>query len=196
MRADAEERRARLLEAGREMFAEVGYDVPLEAIAERAGVGIATLYRNFPTRHDVKVALLEDGLARARAVLEELIDGVDADPANALARLSEMFVSLRLGSVIPIIVRDIDVLPEHLIAERRANLTMVGAVLDRAKAKGVVREDLTALDFFAGLAMIARPQPALAADPMVAGNISVDALTRRVLAIFLAGLRPDGTNLP
>jgi AcrR family transcriptional regulator len=190
------ERRTRLLEAGREMFADLGYDVPLEAIAERAGVGIATLYRNFPTRADLKVALMEDGLARSRRTLEVLLGEMDADPEDALAQLSSMFVSLRLGSLIPIIVRDIDVLPEHLIAERRANLVMVGEVIDRAKAKGVVREDLTAVDFFAGLAMISRPQPALAADPMVAGTTSVAALTRRVLTIFLAGLRPDGKMLP
>lgn len=196
MRADAAERRERLLDAGRDLFAEVGYDVPLEAIAERAGVGIATLYRNFPSRQDLKVALLADGLGRARLVLEQLLGQVDDDPIGSLTRLSQMFVDLRLGALIPIIVRDIDQLPGDLIAERRANLKAVAEILSRAKRKGVVREDLTEFDFFAGLALITRPQPALAADPMVIGNASVDALTPRVLAIFLAGLRPDGTQLP
>ncbi|HYS35566.1 MAG TPA: helix-turn-helix domain-containing protein, partial [Pseudonocardiaceae bacterium] len=50
LRADAERNRAALAAAAREVFAEQGLDAPLEHIAKRAGVGIATLYRNFPTR--------------------------------------------------------------------------------------------------------------------------------------------------
>ena len=52
LRADAERNRRRILEAARAVFAEAGLDAPLEAIAQRAGVGIATLYRRFPTRED------------------------------------------------------------------------------------------------------------------------------------------------
>ena len=56
LRADAERNRQRIIEAARAVFAEAGLDVPLEAIAQRAGVGIATLYRRFPTRDDLVAA--------------------------------------------------------------------------------------------------------------------------------------------
>lgn len=63
--AVAKENRKALLVAARELLAERGYDVPLSAIAERAGVGQATMYRNFPTRTDL-----------GRAVFAEDIDHV------------------------------------------------------------------------------------------------------------------------
>src|SRR5215468_10022993 len=54
MRADARRSRAKLLEAATAAFAENGADAPLEDIARRAGVGIGTLYRHFPTRVDLQ----------------------------------------------------------------------------------------------------------------------------------------------
>ena len=56
LRADAERNRQRIVEAARSVFAERGLDAPLDAIAERAGVGQATLYRRFPRREDLIVA--------------------------------------------------------------------------------------------------------------------------------------------
>jgi AcrR family transcriptional regulator len=191
VRADAAERRTRLIVAGRDLFADRGYDVPLEAVAEAAGVGIATLYRNFPTRLDLKLAILADGLQRSRKILDELLVQVDDDPDDAMARLTRMFVSLQLGALIPIIVRDQELIPRELIDARRGNLASVGRILDRAKAKGVVRESVTARDFFAGVALITRPMPALIADPMMDGTVTGDELTDRVLSIFVAGLRPS-----
>lgn len=189
MRADAAERRSRLLDAGRDLFADVGYDVPLEAIADRAGVGIATLYRNFASRQDLKIALLADGLAKSRATLDVLLDMVESEPIAAISRLGRMFVSLRLGALIAIIVRDLESIPRELIEARAANLESVAEILRRAQAKGVVREDVTVFDFFAGLALITRPQPALAQDLMMARDVSLEVITERVLDIFLAGLR-------
>src|SRR6202451_1688497 len=57
MRADARRSRAKLLEAATAAFAEKGADAPLEDIARRAGVGIGTLYRHFPTRLDLQAAV-------------------------------------------------------------------------------------------------------------------------------------------
>src|ERR1700735_4286157 len=57
MRADARRSRAKLLEAATAAFAENGADAPLEDIARRAGVGIGTLYRHFPTRVDLQAAV-------------------------------------------------------------------------------------------------------------------------------------------
>ncbi len=74
LRADAERNRQRLIAAAREVFAERGLDVPIEDIARHAGVGVATLYRRFPTRADLiagafqtKMAAYADAVAQALA---------------------------------------------------------------------------------------------------------------------------------
>ena len=57
LRADARQNHARLITAATAAFAERGADAPLEDIARRAGVGIGTLYRHFPTRTDLQAAV-------------------------------------------------------------------------------------------------------------------------------------------
>ena len=64
MRADARRNREKLLLAAVELFAGAGEDVPLEAIAERAGVGIGTLYRHFPTREALAEAAYRNEVRR------------------------------------------------------------------------------------------------------------------------------------
>lgn len=70
LRADARRNRQRIMEAARTVFAEQGLAAPLEEIAGRAGVGIATLYRRFPSREDLIVASFE-------REMEEYVDAVD-----------------------------------------------------------------------------------------------------------------------
>ncbi len=67
MRADAQRSRGQLLDAACALITEVGPQVSLEAIARRAGVGIATLYRHFPRREDLVTAVAVDVLTRTRA---------------------------------------------------------------------------------------------------------------------------------
>jgi len=66
LRADAARNRARVLDAARTAFAEVGLDVGVEEIARRAGVGKGTLYRRFPTKE-----------ALVRAIFEDILDEID-----------------------------------------------------------------------------------------------------------------------
>ena len=63
LRADAARNRDAIVAVAREVFAEQGLEAPLEAIAARAGVGIATLYRRFPTREKLVAAALVDKVA-------------------------------------------------------------------------------------------------------------------------------------
>ena len=63
LRADAARNRAAIVAVASEMFAEQGLEAPLETIAARAGVGIATLYRRFPTREKLVAAALMDKIA-------------------------------------------------------------------------------------------------------------------------------------
>lgn len=76
LRKDAERNRSRVLGAAREVFSEQGLQAPTVDISRRAGVGIATVYRRFPTRHDLITATFEGKMA---AYLEEL-DAARSDP--------------------------------------------------------------------------------------------------------------------
>src|SRR5215212_7993468 len=78
LRADAERNRERILAAARDVFAERGLDAPLEAIARRAGVGQATLYRRFATRQDLLVAAFGPKLAAYTEATERALQ--DPDP--------------------------------------------------------------------------------------------------------------------
>src|SRR5438876_1000315 len=77
LRADAERNRQRILEAARAVFAEAGLDAPLEAIAQRAGVGIATLYRRFPTRDDLVAASFAPQMAEYAAAIDQALRAPD-----------------------------------------------------------------------------------------------------------------------
>ncbi len=78
LRADAERNRQRIVEAARAVFAERGLDAPLDAIAARAGVGQATLYRRFPRREDLVVACFAPKLAEYADAVEDALRAPDA----------------------------------------------------------------------------------------------------------------------
>src|ERR1700751_3237196 len=82
MRADARRSRAKLLEAATAAFAEHGADAPLDDIARRAGVGIGTLYRHFPTRVDLQAPVYRSQVQTVCDAADELL--VSNSPEQAL----------------------------------------------------------------------------------------------------------------
>ncbi|MBB5077651.1 TetR/AcrR family transcriptional regulator [Nonomuraea endophytica] len=78
LRADARHNRERIIKAAGELIAARGLDVPMAAIARRAGVGVATLYRRFPTREALMVELFHDRLAVCLAGVDAALE--DPDP--------------------------------------------------------------------------------------------------------------------
>ncbi|MFT4263789.1 MAG: helix-turn-helix domain-containing protein [Nocardioides sp.] len=76
LRADAERNRQRILDAACDLFRESGLEVPLEEVARRAGVGIATLYRRFPNRSDLAAAAFAEQLSH----YAEVVDAAAAQP--------------------------------------------------------------------------------------------------------------------
>lgn len=82
MRADARRNHERLLTEARAAFAEHGTDAPLEEVARRAGLGIGTLYRHFPTRADLLNAVFQEALAALLHRSHELAGA--AEPCRAL----------------------------------------------------------------------------------------------------------------
>lgn len=140
LRKDAAERRSAVLAAARQVFEDEGIDAPLDRIAERAGVGRATLYRNFPGRAEIALAVLLDDVAQLSARF--------ADPRSPdafldlLMALSERLVrNAALGGVVRAAPS-----PEILNPLRRAMIQAAGPALKVSQAAGVVRDDLTARD--------------------------------------------------
>ncbi|MEE2039288.1 helix-turn-helix domain-containing protein [Nocardiopsis sp. CT-R113] len=78
LRSDARHNRHRILEAAREAYRERGIDVPMVAIARRAGVGTATLYRRFPTREALVAEVFADEMAECAGAVDEAL--ADPDP--------------------------------------------------------------------------------------------------------------------
>lgn len=83
MRTDARRNRQRLLEAAHHSFRANGVTASMDEIARRAGVGIGTLYRHFPSRDSLVLALVADDLERVATLADELLS---SDQPNAVAR--------------------------------------------------------------------------------------------------------------
>ena len=72
LRADAERNRRRILDAARKVFAAQGLGVGVDAVAREACVGVGTLYRRFPTKHELLAAVIEDGVTTLAEQVEEI----------------------------------------------------------------------------------------------------------------------------
>lgn len=164
MRADARAKRAALQTAGAELFAEQGTDVPLSAVAVRAGVGIGTLYRHFPTRGELYLGVMEAVVEKVEAAAAELETAWDQDPRATWQAAAHELGRLRIGAL----VEGAD--PRRKAAFEEAGWDRVlqlrdrlfdrlGALLRRGKEAGLVREDLSPAQFYFGLAVVTRPLP-------------------------------------
>lgn len=81
MRADAQRNRARVLEAAETVLARDGLSASMRAVAELAGVGVGTIYRQFPTKEALYQAILVDRMHRLAARADELAAAADAGTA-------------------------------------------------------------------------------------------------------------------
>jgi AcrR family transcriptional regulator len=145
LRADAERNRERVLVAAEQLFAERGLDTPLEDIAERAGVGIATLYRRFPTRGDLIAAALERKIASYTDVIKAALANPDpwAGFCEVILRMCELQVSdAGLKELFTVELPKPSAMDE-LMAEARANLE---ELVVRAREQGTLRPDFDAVD--------------------------------------------------
>ena len=145
LREDAVRNRAALLAAARDVFAEQGLGAPLEVIARRAGVGIATLYRRFPRREQLVAEALLETVARYADAAEQAL--ANPDPWSGFAGFVERICTLQTND------RGLsDLLSMSLPAGERAEelrrLANARAVelVDRAKSAGRLREDFVGED--------------------------------------------------
>ena len=142
LRADARRNAARVLDAAREVFAELGSDASLEEIARRAGVGIGTLYRHFPTRDALVEAAFRDMVDASTSRGEQLL--TSDNPADALA--SWLREQMRQSSACRGLAAEamIMMLDEQGCGASNAcdALHDIGAkLLERAQGSGAVRAD-------------------------------------------------------
>lgn len=145
LRADARRNRAKLLAAASEAFAATGLDTQVEDIARRAGVGVGTLYRHFPTKEALVDALARAHFERLADIVEEA--DPDADPWERFAATIWRCAEAIAGNVA--LCEIIGGHPGALAtaAEEQTRLEAATATLiDGARAHGAIREDATVLD--------------------------------------------------
>lgn len=140
-RADAQANGAVLLEAARELFAQRGREVTYEEIAERAGVGRATLYRHFPRREDLHMAILDGLFDELEAAAAQL-----GEDASQFFALFDAALALQHGNVALIDLSTEAVPAAGLNRNRRRFEGLFAAPLRRAQEAGVVRNDVTPAD--------------------------------------------------
>lgn len=142
MRADAARNRAKLLGVAVEAFQETGIETSLEEIAKRAGVGIGTLYRHFPTRPDLVAAVYRHDIDLLCDGVETLID--EKAPHEALEIWIERFVAHvnRKKGMSEALHAAIRQDPERFAETRAKVRDTLGALLENAAAAGVVRADV------------------------------------------------------
>ncbi|HEY2552626.1 MAG TPA: TetR/AcrR family transcriptional regulator [Streptosporangiaceae bacterium] len=146
MRADALRNYQRLLTAALEAFTEHGADdVSLEEIARRAGVGIGTLYRHFPTRQALVEAVYRDQVEALRDKAQALLDSEEADQALGewLRALVDFGSTKR--SLVTALMATTDK-SEMISACGTVVRASAAALLERAQQAGLVRPDADVAD--------------------------------------------------
>lgn len=148
LRADARRNRDAILRAAVETFAAEGVLAPLDGIALRAGVGNATLYRNFPTRDDLLAAVMEEFIGRSLEEADELARTLP--PRAALVEWLVLLAwQLRIWHDLPYCVATAYDDPESsLFSACNPVLVRTGDLLDAAKASGDAAGSVTREEVF------------------------------------------------
>ncbi|WP_051857497.1 TetR/AcrR family transcriptional regulator [Streptomyces cellulosae] len=186
LRADAARNRAQILAAARTAFRELGTAAPLDEIARRAGVNIATLYRRFPDREALIRQVVVDGFTVVLQTVDSALEVAPEEPLFAIERLLLQLVEEREMLVLPLIGGPVTDDPEAVALQRQI-ADRLEELLAIARSQHAVRPDATAVDVITTGALACRPLPYLPAG-------QATALATRHVRIFLDGLRPDGAR--
>ena len=145
LRADAARNRAAIVAVARDVFAEHGLAAPLEAIAARAGVGIATLYRRFPTREKLIAAALVEKVAEYAEAARQALAA--PDPWDGFAGFVERICELQAGDrgLSDLLSMTLSANEQVEELRRTANELLI-TVIERAKAAGALRKDFVGED--------------------------------------------------
>jgi AcrR family transcriptional regulator len=182
-RKDALRNRERVLDAATELVRRDGEKVPMAAIAEHAGVGVGTVYRHFATREELLGALVHRSFGIALANAQAAAD----HPGPALEGIRSFFLATLRD-------RDRFVLPLHggppvftpATRERQAGVrTALRGLLERGRAAGELRADLTPEDLIVATSLLSRP---------LLSTGDWDRLARRQIDLLVGGLGPGDAS--
>lgn len=190
-RADAARNRQRIVDAAQAAFAADGGDVSLEGIARAAGVGIGTVYRNFPTREDLVAAVYQAELDAALTVADELLSAASAttgdEPGAARLTAAEAlrvftgryaeFIATKHGLAETVRAGALRGVAQTADTRARVN-AVVQRFLDAGAADGSLRDDLLADDITAALVGVL----------LTTRDVRDTGQTGRLLDILSAGL--------
>lgn len=176
LRADAQRNRDELIAAARAAFTERGAEASLEDIARRAGVGVGTLYRHFPTRQALVEAVYVE---EVEALCRSAADGADSPSWDALVLWFNHFVDY-IATKRALVDEMVATIGQDAKVFRTCHDAIFSAgepLLERAKHDGAVRPDVEFIDVIRMVAGVTMIKSASADD------------VRRVLAMALDGLR-------
>ncbi len=185
LRVDARNNRARIVEAARELFADAGLDVTMTDIARRSGVGVATLYRRFPTKESLVTEAFAEQIEVCASVVDDAL--ADPDPWRAFRTVLEKVCAMQAVDK-GFTAAFISTFPDAVAFDSlRARAEQgFGELAGRAKDAGALRadftlDDLTLLLMANGGIITETPEAALAAS-------------KRLVALMLQALRADGAE--
>ncbi|MEX3102755.1 MULTISPECIES: TetR/AcrR family transcriptional regulator [unclassified Streptomyces] len=206
LRVDAQRNLEHVLRAAREVFGELGYGAPMEDVARRARVGVGTVYRRFPSKDVLVRRIAEEETARLTEQARTAL-GQEDEPWSALSRFLRTSVASGAGRLLPPQVLRVGVAEEEarvpqqrsqpgggelrLVPEAEvlsplddpgvaALLDVVGQLVDRARAAGELRADVSVSDVLLVIATAA---------PSLPDAVQQAAASARLLDILLEGLR-------
>jgi AcrR family transcriptional regulator len=187
LRADAERNRRRLIDAATEFFCERGLDVGVGEIAQQAGVGRGTLFRNFPSKEHLIAAIVVDrmneSIARGRVALES------PDPGPALFDLIDQAVGRQqIDRALFDGLGDAWLGNDEIGAAHAELMSVLDALVRRAQEAGAVRDDIGAVDV---LMMVKGVCEACASFQQVDPGVAM-----RQLDLMRAAISPQGAVHP
>jgi AcrR family transcriptional regulator len=181
-RADSARNRQLLIDTAKQGFSEVGLNLSLEEIARRAGVGIGTLYRHFPSREAVVEAVYRREVEQLAEAVPQLLE---ASPAGeALHKWMHLFVDyIATKRVIAPSLATAAGRTSALYATSAELITRaVSTLVKRAVASGDVRKDIDPSDLLRALVGVSYGNP----------DAGWEASARRLVDILMDGLRRKG----
>jgi AcrR family transcriptional regulator len=177
-RVDAQRNLRSLLDAAMEVFAQSGVDAPVREIAERAGVGVGTLYRHFPQRADLIVAVMKSQIDACADAAASFADAYQPD--EALARWMQRYVDFiltkrGLSNALHSDNAAYASLPDYFYARLRPALA---SLLRAAVEKKLIRPGYEADELLRAAATLCKANPD-----------EDTALTRKMVGLLVDGLR-------
>ena len=185
LRVDAVRNRGRIIEVARELFAERGLDVPMAAIARHSGVGVATLYRRFPTKEALVTEVFADEFTACISIVDKAL--ADPDPWHGFRVFVETVCAMQ-ASDRGFSAAFVAAFPvgEDIVRRRNHAIRGFAELTRRAQASGGFRADFVPDDLF----LLLRANYGVVA----AGIGPAEAASRRLAAYLLDAVSADGAR--